>query len=363
MEYKRLGDYISEVNVRNENASITNLLGVNLSKKFIPSVANIIGTDLSNYKVIQKGQFGCKLMSIGRDGILPISFKRDNEPAIISSAYYVFEVNDEKELSSEYLMLCFLRPEFDRQLAFYSGGDVRGGVSFDDFCNMPIPFPDIDEQRRIVAEYQTIEKRIENNNRLIRKLEDTAKTIYHHTFVENLDPDNLPEGWRIEKLDKVCKFKVGGDKPTIFSESKTDICRIPVYSNGVGKAGLFGYTDKAKVKEESITITARGNVGHCFLRRKPYTGVVRLVSVIPNEKDYLFYLYFNLSSRNFAGDASVQSQLPVPELSKEDIIVPTPDLCANFSKIVTPIYGYIDSVLEENIKLNDILNLLLAKFA
>lgn len=363
MEFKRLGDYISEVYLRNENASITNLLGVNLSKKFIPSVANIIGTDLSNYKVIQKGQFGCKLMSIGRDGILPISFKRDNEPAIISSAYYVFEVNDEKELSSEYLMLCFLRPEFDRQLAFYSGGDVRGGVSFDDFCNMPIPFPDIDEQRHIVAEYQTIEKRIENNNRLIQKLEDTAKAIYHHTFVENIDPENLPEGWKIEKLDKVCRFKVGGDKPNVFSERETDSCRIPVYSNGIVNAGLFGYTDTAKVKEESITITARGNVGHCFLRRKPYTGVVRLVSVIPNDIDYIFYIYFNLSLRNFSGDASVQSQLPVPELSKEEIIVPDQAICLNFSKKVIPIYDYIDSILDENIKLNDILNLLLAKLA
>ena len=69
-EYHRLGDYIREVNVRNRELKVTRLLGVGLEKKFFPSIANIIGTDLSNYKLIQKGQFGCKFMSVGKDIVL-----------------------------------------------------------------------------------------------------------------------------------------------------------------------------------------------------------------------------------------------------------------------------------------------------
>ena len=74
--YKRLGDYIHEVDVRNTDLSVTELLGVNLSKELFPSIANIIGTDLSKYKIIKQRQFGCKFMSVGRDGILPISLKK-----------------------------------------------------------------------------------------------------------------------------------------------------------------------------------------------------------------------------------------------------------------------------------------------
>ena len=57
LSHKRLGDYISEVDVRNRDLSVTTLLGVSISKEFIPSIANTIGTDMSTYKIVRKGQF------------------------------------------------------------------------------------------------------------------------------------------------------------------------------------------------------------------------------------------------------------------------------------------------------------------
>ena len=55
--YKKLGAYIQIVDNRNRDLSITKLLGVSIEKHFIPSIANIVGTDLSNYKIVQTGQF------------------------------------------------------------------------------------------------------------------------------------------------------------------------------------------------------------------------------------------------------------------------------------------------------------------
>ena len=97
--YKRLGDYIEQVNIRNDDEKVDLLLGVNLDKTFIKSVANTVGTDMSKYKIIKKGQFGCKLMSVGRDRRLPISRLVKYEKALISSAYFVFEVSDESILN------------------------------------------------------------------------------------------------------------------------------------------------------------------------------------------------------------------------------------------------------------------------
>jgi len=166
--YKRIGDIVHQVDERNENLSVTALMGVNLSKEFMPSVANIVGTDLTKYKIVRKGQFACKLMSVGRDVRLPIALKRDDEPVIISSAYYAFEVNNEKEVLSDYLMMCFSRAEFDRELWFYSGGDVRGGINWETFCDTKVPVPSLAEQQALVMEYSTIVKRIE----IKRKIND-----------------------------------------------------------------------------------------------------------------------------------------------------------------------------------------------
>lgn len=178
LTFKPLGKFIHEVDVRNTDLSVTKLMGVNLAKQMMPSVANIVGTDLSAYKVVNKGQFVCKLMSVGRDACLPIALKRDDEPVIISSAYYAFEVNSENEMMSEYLMMCFLRPDFDRELWFRTGGDVRGGVTWDTFCKMMIPYVPISEQRKIVHAYHVVTDRIELLRRMNHVMEETLGILY-----------------------------------------------------------------------------------------------------------------------------------------------------------------------------------------
>jgi type I restriction enzyme S subunit len=120
--YKRLGDYIQEVNIRNTDLKIDKLIGVSMEKKFISSVANIVGTDMSVYKVIKKKQLACKLMSVGRDEKLPVDLYLDDEPAIISSAYYVFEPKSEEVLLPEYLKMWLFRTETDRYVGYISGG-------------------------------------------------------------------------------------------------------------------------------------------------------------------------------------------------------------------------------------------------
>lgn len=360
-EYKRLGDYIREVDVRNKDLKVTNLLGVNLNKQFFPSIANIIGTDLSKYKVIKKGQFGCKFMSVGRDGILPISLLKNDEFAIISSAYYAFEVIDENILSSDYLMMWLRRPEFDRQLWFYSGGDVRGGVNYGDFCEMPIIIPSIEQQKEIVSEYETISKRIKLNEQIIQNLEATAQTLYHKMFVEGIDKENLPEGWRIGTLGEIAEIKAGGDKPQDFSEIKTEYFNIPVYANGIDNKGIFGYTTKSIIKEKSITISARGTIGYCFLRKKPYVPIVRLIVVIPKNESLVQYLFYKLSTMNIKGSGSVQNQLTVPDMETINIILPTEELVIEFYNKVEIIDKSIAIHEQENEKLTELQSLLLAK--
>ena len=203
--YKRLGDYIREVNVRNRELKVTKLVGLTIDKAFIPSVANVIGTDLSNYKVIRRGQFACSLMQVSRDGKMPIAmFEEDG--AIMSPAYPMFEVIDKTELLPQYLLMWFSRSEFDREASCYAVGGVRGGLTWEDFCNMTLPIPSIERQREIVEEYETLTKRIHLNEQMIQNLEATAQALYRKMFVNNIDKENLPVGWRMGALGEVAQY-------------------------------------------------------------------------------------------------------------------------------------------------------------
>ena len=97
LNYKRLGDYIKEVNVRNVDLKAKKLLGINIDKFFMPSVANIVGTDMSAYKVVKKNQFACNRMHVGRDYRLPISMSKSDDEFIVSPAYDVFEIKDTED--------------------------------------------------------------------------------------------------------------------------------------------------------------------------------------------------------------------------------------------------------------------------
>ena len=203
--YKRLGDYIREVNNRNTELRVTNLLGINIDKFFMPSVANVVGTDMTSYKIVKMGQFACNRMHVGRDQRLPVALSRDPNDFLVSPAYNVFEVIDLNALLPEYLMMWFSRREFDRNAWFYTDADVRGGLNWKDFCNMELPVPDIAKQREIVKEYNVLVNRIALNNQLNQKLEETIKTIYKQWFID-VENDN----WDIKTLNDLCALITDG---------------------------------------------------------------------------------------------------------------------------------------------------------
>ena len=384
LNYKSLGNYIKEINVRNSDLSITNLLGVSMEKTFIPSVANLNGVDLSVYKVLNKDQLACKLMSVGRDEKLPVDLYRDENPAIVSSAYYVFEPKDKKELLPEYLMMWLCRPENDRFIGFISGGDVRGGISWDTFCSLPIRVPKINKQREIVKEYNVIQNRIALNQHLIQKLEETAQAIYREWFVEFEFPNEngkpyrsnggemvwfeelskeIPKGWEMKPIFKVGEIKAGGDKPNIFSETKTSKCPIPIYSNGITNDGLYGYTNKSNYPKNSITISARGTIGFCVLRREDFDAIVRLLVLIPNYPTSAIYLWQTIKKIEFDNSGSVQNQLTIPQIGVVQILFPKIDILDKYDSIVSLIYQNVDLINKENEKLTELKALLLSKLA
>lgn len=205
-DYKRLGDYIREVDSRNRDLAVTRLLGVSISKEFMPSIANTIGTDMSSYKIVTREQFAYGPVTSRNGDKVSIALLSDDVPAIISQAYTVFEVVDKTKLLPEYLMMWFRRPEFDRYARYHSHGSAREVFGWEEMCDVRLPIPPLSRQREIVAEYETLTRRIRLNERLISSLESAAQTLYRRTFVDNPNPS-----WRTGTLGECVVNSLGGD--------------------------------------------------------------------------------------------------------------------------------------------------------
>ncbi len=186
--YKILGNYIRLVDERNKNLAVTKLLGVSINKKFIPSIANIVGTDLSNYKIVRTGQFAYGPVTSRNGEKISIAYL-DEEDCIISSSYTVFEVENKEELDPEYLMLWFSRPEFDRYARYKSHGSVREIFDWNELCMVELPVPDIEKQRKIVKAYKTITDRIDLKQKINDNLEATAQAYFDSLFFDESEPN------------------------------------------------------------------------------------------------------------------------------------------------------------------------------
>ena len=180
----------------------------------MPSIANIIGTDMSSYKIVEPRQFAYGPVTSRNGDKVSIALYKDDEKAIVSQAYTIFEVKSKQELLPEYLMMWFRRPEFDRYARFKSHGSAREIFSWEEMCDVELPVPSIVQQQKIVSEYEAVTRRIRLNERIIAKLEETAQALYRKMFVDGIDKENLPKGWRMGTIGEFCKEIKSGGTPS-----------------------------------------------------------------------------------------------------------------------------------------------------
>lgn len=243
--YKKLGQFIREVSVKNKDLSVELLLGVSITKQFIPSIANTVGTDMSNYKVVEHHQFAYGPVTSRNGEKISVALLSE-EKCIVSTSYTVFEIVDTELLDPEYLMMWFRRSEFDRYARYMSHGTVRELFGWQEMCDVELPVPSIEKQREIVREYNVVNDRIALNEQLTQKLEDTAQALYKQWFVdfefpiskeyaesigrpelegkpykssggemefnEHLETE-IPQAWSAEKLGDMCQVLDSRRKP------------------------------------------------------------------------------------------------------------------------------------------------------
>ena len=372
MEYKRLGDYIREVNVRNRDEKVTNLQGVSISKTFIPSIANTIGTDMSTYKIVKPGQFAYGPVTSRNGDKVSIALYEEKEDAIISQAYTVFDIIDKNEVSNKYLMMWFQRPEFDRYARFHSHGSAREIFDWDELCDVLLPIPSIERQREIVSEYETLTHRIRLNNQMIQHLEATAQALYRKMFVDNIDKENLPEGWRIGTLTEIATY-LNGTACQNYETKENDylpVLKIRELSQGYCDESSDHVTPS--IPNEYIINT--GDVifswsatlfidiwcaDKCALNQ-------HLFKVTSSEFPKWFYFLWTQShiaewKRLISAKATSMGHIKREDLESAQVIIPSDNSLQDMDKQINPLFDMYILKKLKNLKLTELQFLLLAK--
>lgn len=369
--YKPLSNYIQPVIGRNSDLGNLPLVGLSIQKKFIPSIANTIGTDMSTYRIIEKNQFAYGPVTSRNGDKITIALFNEYDKALISQAYIPFEVKDPNELDPEYLMMWFRRPEFDRYARYKSHGSAREIFDWDEMCNTLLPVPHIDKQRETVAEYNTIQNRIKLNEQLIQKLEETAQAIYREWFVQfeteekvslkeyiETNPTlNLRKGKKSSYIEmsnlsessmcingKVEREYQGGSR---FQNNDTLLARItPCLENGkTAFVNILDVDEVAAGSTEFIVMRAKRNVSPFW--------------VYCLAKDENFRTHAISSMIGSSGRQRVHEKyLEEYQIAKIDF-----EKMEKFDRVIDPIFGMIKFKSTENQKLAELKELLLSKMA
>lgn len=373
--YKKLGQYIRQVDVRNTEGKEENLLGVSVQKQFIPSIANTVGTDFTKYKVVRKGQFTYIPDTSRRGDKIGIALLEDYDEGLVSNVYTVFEVIDENQLMPEYLMLWFSRPEFDRYARFKSHGSVREVMDWDEMCKVELPVPSIEEQRSIVKAYKAITDRIALKKRINDNLAAQSLALFDN-FLAQAD-----SSWKHGKLgDVISSANTGGDA----------IQKVPIvdYDTGIKCARVGDITNSREYASwafcnatKSVYENYRLQAGDILVTRTATLGITQYIakdiSAVYNNglirlkvdfsKVYPLYVYWAINTSNFLNyisqmnsATSVRPNMKIDYLLDYQLFVPPLQLQQWFVNKVEPMRCAISLNNDEILQLEELKNALLA---
>lgn len=416
--YKKLGLFITKVDKRNKNLEVDNLKGLSMTKEFRESTSNIVGTDMSKYKIVEQWHFACDFMSVIRVHAFPVVLNFDSEPVLVSPAYPVFKITDDELLDPQYLMMWFRRSEFDRYADFKCDSAIRGGFGWEELCNVELPIPPIEMQREIVREYNVVNDRIALNEQLTQKLEDTAQAIYKQWFndfefpiskeyAESIGKPELegkpykssggevaysdvlekevPKGWDLVSFSEVCSL---GSSKRVFQNEYVQ-SGVPFYrgkevtlkQNGeLIDDPLFISEDRFEELDSKfgspnrgdILITAVGTIGSTYLVQgeKFYFkdgNIIWLKDFIyPKASLYVFDFMQSQSFSDYISDitiGSTQSAITIKSLGGCLCLMPEANLLVQYCKISESIKKHYESVCNEKYALKTLSNLIFTKLS
>lgn len=238
IKWIRLGDYIEVCNETNTSGLELEILGLNIDKDFMPTVANTSTLDTTKYKIVQEGNFVFSGMQTGRDRAIRLGYYDKSEPSLISPAYTIFKVSSETVLP-EYLFICFNRPEMDRYGWFVSDSSVRANLDWAVFESIQIPLPSRERQEEVVAVWQELRGMAETNEKMAENLEALSMSY-------------------IQELKYTCPHVRLGDYITVKDERNVESKDIELLGINISKEFMPTVANTRDVNKSKYKIIKQG---------------------------------------------------------------------------------------------------------
>ena len=336
-EYK-LGELIELTDERNSMGrySLENVKGLSTEKNFIETKANMDGVSLDSYKVVNFRDFAYVPDTSRRGDKIALAFNSDSNSILISSIYTTFKCNRLDLLIPEFLYMFFNRPEFDRYSRFNSWGSARETFSWEDFCDIDITLPSIEQQRKYVDVYLALQNNLASYQSKVEelklvcdgyldKLKSENEKLKIGEFIEMCDERNSEGTYTLNNLRGVSIEKK-------FIDTKADMAGVSLAPYIVVKPDYFVFVPVTSRNGEKITL-AINDSDDTYIVSSAYT-VFRVKDTKSLLPEYLF-MYFNRpefdryarfnswgSAREvFTMDDMNDVEIPIPDISVQREIV------------------------------------------
>ena len=370
-------DLIEEVKEFNTDLryGLDDIVGVTIEKGLIPTIANLTQTALDKFYIIKPETFVYNPRTHGVR--LGMGYNDTCNTYITTWNNVAFRVKDTAKniVIPQYLWLYFCRPVWDRLTNFLAWGSSTIVFAWKDFLTIEIDLPSITRQREIVAEYETLTRRIRINEQMIQNLESTAQTLYRKMFVDGIDKENLPEGWRMGTISDFCKEMKSGGTPSRNHNEYWNQDDYPWLKSGEVHNNIIvdveEYISEAGLKNSSAKIIPSGSVVMAMYgataAQVAYldcdtTTNQACCNMLCHSKEDAAYLFFHLLSNQEEikklANGGAQENLSQELIAQQTIILLEDN---KLKGIFVPILDNLVVRYKENFKLTELQSLLLAK--
>ena len=309
--------------------------GINIDKEFFEP-AKQVGEDTSNYKIVPPDYFACNLMHVGRDYALPVAINHSDKDKYVSPAYTIFKLKDENLVLKEYFFILLKSSEKDRYFAFHTDSSIRQGLPWDDFCDIDITLPSIEQQRKYVDVYLALQNNLASYQSKVEelklvcdgyldKLKSKNEKLKIGEFIEMCDERNSEGIYTLKNLRGVSIEKK-------FIDTKADMAGVSLAPYIVVKPDFFVFVPVTSRNGEKITL-AINDSKDTYIVSSAYT-VFKVQDTNKLLPEYLFmffnrpefdrYARFNSwgSAREvFTMDDMNDVEIPIPDISVQREIV------------------------------------------
>jgi type I restriction enzyme S subunit len=303
--------------------------------------------------------------SVGRVGKLKL---QKGEEALLNQRVGKF-ICDEVLLNRDFLYYVISSQPFENYLFSLGLGSGQPNLSPETILNVEIPFPEYRVQSRIACILSSLDDKIELNRRMNQTLERIAQALFNHYFVDNIDPDNLPEGWKWGKLNE--EFEITMGQSPEGSSYNQDCNGIPFFQGRTDfnfrfpSFRIYTTSPKRLAKKFDVLISVRAPVGDLNIALTDCC-IGRGIGAIRNKMGYTSYTYYKIKSlaeifKPYNGEGTVFGSINKDELGNISIIIPLKENVMAFEELVRPIDLKIYEMQKETKNLSSIRETLLPK--